>query len=284
MGKNIRVVLSMAQNNIKKWAINPRIYMILVLLMAYFHSRISSIYMFCVQHDVKITPYLFPYLMSDDHVVLIATLGAMLLFCDAPFIDIEQPYIVMRSGRKKWVLGQLTYIAAASAIYSVVMYLLTLVLLLPRLTFSSEWGKVISTLAQTNSGMGAGVTINFDRYIYIGYSPIASLLLSLLLCFSVVFFLGTLMFYFNLRINRSAGTIASTLLILWQMVIRKSNTYYIRTSPVSWMKLGQIDINGATDYPSLTYALVGLYVMIIVFGVLSVLAIRKKDIDVLKSV
>lgn len=284
MVRKISVIFSIALNNIKKWLVNPRIYLIAVLLLAYFHSRISPIYTFCVQHNAKITPYLFSYFMSDDHVVLIASLGAMLLFCDAPFIDSEQPYIVLRSGRKKWVLGQFAYIAASSVIYTLFLYLLTLLLLFPQLDFSTEWGKVIGTLAQTNAGFSSGVSIPFDRYIFLGYSPMLATFLSLFLCFSVVFFLGMLMFYLNLRINRAVGTIMCALLVLWQVVIRKTATVLIRYSPVSWMKLGQIDINGTTLYPNLTYVLVALYGMIVLFAVLSVLRIRKMDIDVLKSV
>ncbi|MEG1427224.1 MAG: hypothetical protein RSC76_06000 [Oscillospiraceae bacterium] len=284
MVRKISVIFSIAQNNMKKWLVNPRIYLIIVLLIAYFHSKISPIYSFCAQHNTKITPYLFPYFMSDDHVVLIATLGAMLLFCDAPFIDSEQPYIILRSGRKKWALGQFAYIAVSSAIFTLFLYLLTLLLLLPQLTLSTEWGKVIGTLVQTNTGTGSGITISFDRYIFFGYSPVIATLTSLFLCFSVVFFLGMLMFYLNLRITRAVGTIAGALLILWQLVIRKTDTILIRYSPVSWMKLGQIDIDGATVYPNLAYVLVALYGMIVLFAVLSVFQIRKTDIDVLKSV
>lgn len=284
MVKRISVIFSITQNGIKKWLINPRVYLIAVLLLAYFHSRISPVYRFCEHYSTKISPYLFPYFMSDDHVVLIAALGAMLLFCDAPFIDSEQPYIVLRSGRKKWVMGQIAYIAVSSTIFTLFLYLLTLLLLLPQLELSKEWGKVISTLVQTTTGIDSGITISFDRYIFFGYSPISATLLSLLLCFSVIFFLGTLMFYLNLRIKRTVGTIVCALLILWQLVIRKTSSVLIRYSPVSWMKLGQIDIDGATVYPNLTYVLAALYGMIVIFAVLSVLCMREKDIDVLKSV
>lgn len=284
MSKRISVILSIAQNGVKKWLINPRIYLIATLLIAYFHSRISQIYRFCEHYDTKISPYLFPYFLSDDHVVLIASLGALLLFCDAPFIDSEQPYIVLRSGRKRWVMGQVCYIALSSMIYTLFMYLVTIVLLLPWMEFSMEWGKVIGTLAQTTIGSGFGVTIEFDRYIFLGYSPISALLLSFLLCFSVVFFLGVLMFYLNLRANRMVGTIVGAILILWQLVIRKTSTVLIRYSPISWMKLAQIDINGTTLYPNLVYVLVALYIMIVILVALSVLCMCKKDIDVLKAV
>ena len=105
MGKKMRACLSITQNNLYKWVLNPRIYLVAVLLGAYFHSRIFPILQFCDHYQVGISPFLFPFFLSDDHVVLIVTLGAMLLFGDAPFIDLEQPYIVLRAGRKTWVWG-----------------------------------------------------------------------------------------------------------------------------------------------------------------------------------
>jgi hypothetical protein len=284
MAKKNTVIFSMAHNNIKKWLTNPRIYLIVVLLVAYFHSRISPIYMFCESYDVRISPFIFPYFMSDRHVVLITSLAAMLLFCDAPFIDSEQPYIVLRSGRKKWIFGQLVYIAISSILLTLYFYLLTILLLLPRIELSNEWGKVIGTFVQTTTGDEYNITIFFDSYIFFGYSPIKATLISLLLCFSVVFFMGVLMFYINLRTNRTIGTIVSGILILWQLVISKTSTYWVKASPLSWIKLGNIDIDGSTVYPDLTYVMVGLYGMTIIFAILSVLIMRKRDIDVLKSV
>lgn len=57
MVKRIGVIFSIAQNGIKKRLTNPRIYLIAVLLIAYFHSRISPLYLFCEHYGTKISPY-----------------------------------------------------------------------------------------------------------------------------------------------------------------------------------------------------------------------------------
>lgn len=284
MVDTIKAIFFIAVNGVKKWRTSPRIFLIVILLGAYFHSRISPLYSFCAQYAIGVSPGLFSFLMSDAHVVLIVSLGALLLFCDAPFIDLEHPYIILRSGKRKWAVGQITYIAISSAVFTMYLFLLTLLLLLPYLEFGKEWGKAIGTLVLTGAGMDFNVTIPFGQYIYFGYSPVAAVLLSLFLCFSVVFFLGILMFYLNLRINRMTGSITGAMLILWQLVIPKTNTNLIRYSPISWMKLEEIDRNGTTVYPNLIYVLVVLYGMAILLAVLSILCMRKKDIDVLKSV
>ncbi len=284
MVDTIKAIFFIAVNGIKKWRTSPRIFLIAVLLGAYFHSRISPLYSFCSHYAIGFSPGLFSFLMSDAHVVLIVSLGALLFFCDAPFIDLEHPYIILRSGKRKWAAGQIAYIAISSAAFTMYLFLLTLLLLLPYLEFGTEWGKAIGTLALTNAGMDFNVTIPFGQYIYFGYSPATAIPLSLFLCFSVVFFLGVLMFYLNLRINRMTGNITGAILILWQLVIPKTGIRLIRYSPISWMKLEQIDRNGTTVYPNLAYVLVAIYGMVILLTVLSILCMRKKDIDVLKSV
>lgn len=183
MGKKMRACLSITQNNLYKWVLNPRIYLVAVLLGAYFHSRIFPILQFCDHYQVGISPFLFPFFLSDDHVVLIVTLGAMLLYGDAPFIDLEQPYIVLRAGRKTWVWGQILYLAVASFLYTIFTFLMTLLLLLPKLELQFDWGKVIGTLVQTTTGSEFGISIPFDRYVYFGYSPMGATGISLLLCF-----------------------------------------------------------------------------------------------------
>lgn len=284
MGKMIRAIFSVTQNNIKKLTFNPRMYLSLVLLVTYLHSRVVTLRSFCEFYRVKITPYLFPYVMSDDHVVLVFTLVVMLMLCDAPFIDLDQPYIVMRSGRKNWVLGQFLYIYFLCLCLTAFLFCSLLLLFFPHLEFSGEWGKAISTLVQTSAANEFGVTIPFDRYIYLGYSPISATLLSLFLCFSVSAFLGSLLFYLNFRVNRMMGILVCSLFILWQLVISKTNIELIRFSPVSWLKLGEIDVNGTTVYPNLEYALGVLFALLILFVCLSLFHARKTDIDVIKSV
>lgn len=52
-------------------------------------------------------------------------LGVVLLFCDAPFIEDEQPYIMLRSGRRIWFIGQMLYIVVASVLYLIVLYFIS---------------------------------------------------------------------------------------------------------------------------------------------------------------
>ena len=109
MGK-VFACFSIALHNFKKWAVNPRLYILLLMEVLYLHSRLSPVGELCARTGYKVTPYLLPFLLDEGSAVMMLFLGVVLLFCDAPFIEDEQPYIMLRSGRRIWFIGQMLYI------------------------------------------------------------------------------------------------------------------------------------------------------------------------------
>lgn len=151
MGKVIRIFSCCAQN-LRKWPSNPRIYVLGLLLIGFLFEWVRPIADFSSAVHVSVTPWVFPYLSLSQKVLLLIMLGIVLLFCDAPFIDAHQPYVIIRSGKRDWLLGQILYIMVASALYFLFIALISTLLMLPNLTFSSEWGKIFGTLALTDAG------------------------------------------------------------------------------------------------------------------------------------
>jgi len=280
----VKIVSSIAAYHLRKWFINPRIYLIFTIMILYLYSKISPISAFCMGSEHKITPYIFSFLMSDSNSVLIIMLGIVLLFCDAPFIEIDQPYMIMRSGRTLWTLAQIAYIVIASVLYFFMIVLFTILILLPNIEFSIEWGKVIGTFAQTDVIYQHRITIPFDLSIYNVYTPLGATFLSFLNCWLVSVFLGISMFVLNLNISRSAGTIGAALLVLWQMVVTKTWAGFTKFSPVTWVSLSKIDTNGSTLYPTGKMIYIAILMIIAVLILLSVYSMKKRDINIHKPI
>lgn len=280
----IRIAFFVAQNNFKKWLVNPRMYIVVIMMAMYIQSRLAPITEFCSAFGYKVTPYIFPFLMTDKMSVMLIMFTLVLLFCDAPFIESEQPYIITRSGRKTWVAGQIIYIALASALFFLIIILFTVLFLIPHIEFSGEWGKVIGTFAQTSVGANHMISIPFDLGVYSSYTPASAMLITFGLCCFVGMFLGMTIFFFNLNISRSAGAIIAAVLILWQVAVGKTSTVFINFSPVSWVSLTNIDVKGITLYPTIWYILTVLSILSFLLILGSVVSIRKRDIDVLKPV
>lgn len=279
-----RIMFYVSQNNFRKWLINPRIYIVIIMLALYIQSIVAPIAMFCSTFGYKVSPFVFPYLMTERNVILIVMLLLVLLLCDAPFIESEQPYIITRSGRKIWVMGQVAYIFLASIIFVALIAVFSVAFLFPYIEINAEWGKVLGTFAQTSVAAQNGITLPFNTSLYLSYTPVSASLMTFALCSLVSFFLGMVIFFFNLNISLSAGAIVATTLILWQVVVTRTSTVFTNFSPVSWVSLSNIDTNGATLFPTLSYVMMVLVTMIALLVIGSVYSIRKRDIDVLKPV
>ncbi len=221
MGK-VFACFSIALHNFKKWAVNPRLYILLLIEVLYLHSRLSPVGELCVRTGYKVTPYLLPFLLDEGSAVMMLFLGVVLLFCDAPFIEDEQPYIMLRSGRRIWFIGQMLYIVVASVLYLIVLYFISVLVLLPHIEWSAEWGKLLSTFSQTSAAGQNGISIPFARVITARFDPIPAVLRCVVNGSLVATVLGMLMFFVNLNISRTAGGICGTALVLWNMVTYKT--------------------------------------------------------------
>lgn len=64
MGK-VFACFSIALHNFKKWAVNPRLYILLLIEVLYLHLRLSPVGELCVRTGYKVTPYLLPFLLDE---------------------------------------------------------------------------------------------------------------------------------------------------------------------------------------------------------------------------
>ncbi len=279
----IRRAFFIAGGNFKKWAVNPRMYVVFLLAAGYTAMMLRCISDFCKSSGYKITPWVFPFFIAQPYSLLMILLGLILLFCDAPFMESEQPYIILRVGRKTWTAGQIIYIAAASAIYFLVVAILTILVLLPHLSLESSWGRVINSFSQ-NGASRYGVVIPFDYAITSTFTPIQAMLLEYLLCWLAGVFLGLLLFVLNLAISRSAGVIATAAFAVFPLFVRRSDYWLHYISPCSWTSLSVVNFSGASSFPSPFYVFSGFFLLIASLVITALLLMGQRDIDVLKSV
>ena len=116
---NLLMIWRLCIQNFRKWTANPRIYVLAILMLIHFYFYSPTINNFCQDMELSITPYLFPLVIKNMANLNLIMLALVLLFCDAPFLDEEQPYILIRAGKKRWMAGQVLYLALASLVYFV---------------------------------------------------------------------------------------------------------------------------------------------------------------------
>ena len=73
-----------------------------------------------------VEPFLWTF--GDGTAVLLSSLLLLLLFSDLPKMTPVTPYQLIRTTKKKWLLGQFIYIILVTALYTVLMLIFMLVL------------------------------------------------------------------------------------------------------------------------------------------------------------
>ena len=195
--------------NFSKWPVNPRIYTVAAAILAFSIWNISGFVQYSDLVGQKITPWIFPHMFSPVMIVAYGCFTA-LLFSDAPFADSHMPFILVRSGRLIWIFGQIIYIFVTAFIYTAFQLLVSIIILLPKITLSSEWGIVIKTLASNPSAIyeaGINSAIGISLSIVSQFSPIGATLISFGLCWLVTAFSGMIILSANTILKKTNGQI-----------------------------------------------------------------------------
>lgn len=275
---NVRTVKRVAFYSLKKSIANAKLYIVITLAFMYIHFMLSPIKEFAQNVDINITPYVFPFLLTSGYSIKIFLLLTTLLFCDAPFFDNAHIYVLMRSGRRKWCMGQHLYIFVVSGIYTLLLIAMTNIVLFPNISFENEWGKIINTFAQTGIASMHGIAIPFDYSIILAFSPGKALVLEGVLCWLLFSFFGNIIFMLNLFVSNFTGNAVAVCLILFQFIAEEISPFLTYFSPASWMSFSLLDINGVNHYPTLLYAFIMLAELNIVTVLFSTIAVRYRTI------
>lgn len=265
--------------NFRKWVVSPRVYVVAALILLFTNMVISPIVDLADSVEENVTPWLIPFIMSDSYMIIVIFVCAVLLFCDAPFTDEQQPYIIIRSNKIYWATGQILYIIVSGFIFSVFLFISVCINLIGVIDFSTDWGKIIGTLAQTDAGSQFNSYIFFDYSIMISFSAINATIITLILVWMTSVFIGLLVFFINTYLNSIIGPIVAFALVLFQYllpIIRIDFLYYF--SPISWVNLRNIDFKGISFYPSFEFIIITLSVLIFVLILLVLVSYKKSEI------
>lgn len=291
MGDLKNIFLS-ASINYKKMLINPRLYVVLAIAFIFQFYTFSACREVCEYLGKSITPWVFPFFLGYP-VLVTAVFGglAMLLYCDAPFANDHTTFVVVRTGRRNWMIGQLIYIVTSSFLYTLWHILCSVLVLLPYITLTGDWGEVLWTISK-NSGAFTemGISIGFHPYeeTLTASVPLQTMLISALLFWLGTMFLGVVILFFNSAVRKTSGLIAAGLLSVFAYFTSYFGSisiggwlYYI--SPVSWSSISNVDLYGSGTVPNLPYVVSVYLILILVMSILSTVVYCRKDMVIEKE-
>lgn len=273
-------ICTVAGNEVIRAFHKGRIYFALFLNLILIKQLTDSISSFSVAVKVRVTPWVFPFLIGESYIQLIFIAGIVLMFSDAPFVKSISFYEIIRSGKRKWIFGEILYIFLMSIIYTLLVVLLTVLLLFPRLTPDLKWGKVLGTLAQTNAASAFGNSyMSLDYGIMQRYTPIKAMLLSIVLSIIVCFLVGILIMLVNVLQKKIPGAAFGMLVGFFSYFQKNFSNLYRMSffSPATWMDIGMWNSEIRLSYPTTDYMTGFLFFTISVMLIVSVAAFERSE-------
>lgn len=270
--------------NLRKWQSDYRVWAIAMSVLVIVWIYIDDIKRIAAGINTAMPIWIYPFLYSQFHTKIIFTLPLVLLFCNAPFIDGNQVFVFMRSGKTKWLFGQILYVVMASGIYY--LFLLTVSLIGSIAAggeINLEWGKTLITAANTNAAQYFGsfyISVASTTITY--FSPLSAVWFTFLLSWLCGIMIGLIIFFCNITTGtRALGIIVTSMLVVLSVFAHKVGyPAIVYFSPISWITLEKIDIGGLTKSPTFEYC-IGFYLLTIALLMIGILIFGKKQgIDV----
>lgn len=275
--------LRICMQNIRKWGSNARVKMCLVLAVLFVFTYTSGLRMLASNLHTDMHPWIFPFLFTHQYKKVTFMLPLLFIFCDAPFIDANQTYVILRTNRRSWSVGQLLYIIIGSFLYSLVLLASTIICNIGYIKWGMTWGTVLGT-----AGPGGGLTalkqsmstVYVSNIIIRYYTPLQAMFFAFLLMWMSFIIIGLIVYVMNvLTRTQMAGTLMAGFLILMSVVadIRSQLTFL---SPISWNSLNKIDVAHTTSFPGIGFVLLVYSIMISVLIIMAVFLGKRQEIIV----
>ena len=278
----LKTVFRIAAQNFRKWQTDYRIWTIAVFLTVMTLMYVDDMKKIADVVNEAVPIWIFPFLYMQFYTKLLFMLPVVLMFCDAPFTDNNQMFVITRTTSTRWLCGQIVYIILASGIYFLFLFVISLLTTIIYGNFSLDWGRTLSAAAYAHS-----VVYEADvRYTTVSsrvleyFTPPLACFYTFLISWLAGIFLGLISFACNLLTGaRFWGTAVCGFFVIFSIAAGRI-PYAEWFSPIAWTTLNMIDIGGLTDHPGIGYCL-GVYLGAIALLTLAILIFgRRKSLDV----
>ena len=266
--------------------VSIRMFTLLLLLGFVYHIFLTPLNSFVKSVNHPICPFIFPFLLSDIYFLVLFMAAVVYYFSDAPFMKNWTMYQVIRTGRVRWAFGQIETILISSFTFVILAIGMTGILLLPHVTLSEGWGKVLYTLSMTGASGDFNIPFSIPYEIISRYTVLEGLGVTILVGGMVIAFIGLLMFCISLIGSRLLANVVAMVFVIMPMIqlnIGMAVPELDYVSPVSWMNLSKIDITGTGSGLPLSYCVTILGIMSILLSIAIIWKIRTVDFQMVKE-
>lgn len=226
-----------------------------ILAIAAVYEFTSSLKNMAAHYSIPVNGFSASFLLTNQNAVFIIFIGVFVMFCDLPFKDNQQMFMLSRSGKKAWIFSQVFYVIFISLIYFLFIFVCFCVALIPHLGFDAEsWGIIIRTIASTDAAQTFELAFHVRPIVLSNFSPLEGFLYSFGTVFVISVVLGLVVLLCNLTIKHNIGVVVSGVLVFMYMlasVIFSNIMFYF--SPLHWCSISIADKNKTSVYPDVSW-------------------------------
>ena len=172
----------------------------------------------------------FIWTFGDSTSILLCSSLLLLLFSDAPFVNSATPFLLARTNRCTWLLGQVFYAALATLLYLLWVAACTVLLCAKNAFAGNQWSRTAAILGYSRAG--AQFFLPSSVRAMEAATPLACSLtiFALMLAYSLV--LAFFMLWLGLWRGRRAAFLGSLCFSLYGFLLRKETvTGLLRLGP-----------------------------------------------------
>ncbi len=245
-----------------------------IVWLFYLYIFMSPIREVAVKMNYPATPWGILFAFSGLYFNLIFIVGAIYLYARVPFMERWQMYQLIRLGRQKWIGIQIFKIVAASFLYTAAVLASGVLIMMPHLEWKADWGKLYHTLALTNVQDEIDLGFFVSYRLINDYEPAKLMLISALVFFLVVSFIGLTMFLISLCFSRAVSVIMATSLAIAEIAVenagRRMQRVMVHFIPTEWIKIskaGTKNIMGILS-PDFDDIMIRLFIIVLILMIL----------------
>lgn len=213
-----------------------------VILWIAFDSFYAEIDYACKVLDYPCSFWYFLNVMTNHFMCGAIGLSAVYLFSNAPYLNRNGMYQMIRQGKYKWLLSQLGSIILSGFSFTAVLFFTGWIRMLPHMDWTLSWGRMMKTLAVTNAASQLNVTFVLKPSFMQSMEAWQAGLLAFMLDSFVFILIGFLLLAIGLLFNRMAALIFTGILAIVPFVTNSWNlSRHLMInlfSPVSWLQTG----------------------------------------------
>ena len=213
-----------------------------IILFVAFDSFYAEIDYACKVLDYPCSFWYFLNVMTNHFMCGAIGLSAVYLFSNAPYLNRNGMYQMIRQGKYKWLLSQLGSIILSGFSFTAVLFFTGWIRMLPHMDWTLSWGRMMKTLAVTNAASQLNVTFVLKPSFMQSMEAWQAGLLAFMLDSFVFILIGFLLLAIGLLFNRMAALIFTGILAIVPFVANSWNlSRHLMInlfSPVSWLQTG----------------------------------------------